>query len=67
MTNTPVVVLDLILVVVLRPAGVPLLLPARSRGFAAIRPTAFAGRRSFHRGSVPDTGQPYREPPRPWG
>jgi len=57
----------LILVVVLRPAGVPLFLPARSRGFVAIRPRAFAGRRTFHRGSVPDTGRPYREPPRPWG
>ena len=48
----------LILVVVLRPAGVPLFLPARSRGFVAIRPRAFAGRRTFHRGSVPDTGRP---------
>ena len=57
----------LILVVVLRPAGVPLFLPARSRGFVAISPRAFAGRRTFHRGSVPDTGRPYREPPRPWG
>jgi membrane associated rhomboid family serine protease len=57
----------LILVVLLRPAGLALLHPLRSQGFAAIHPTAFSGRRTFHRGSVPDTGRPYREPRAPWG
>jgi membrane associated rhomboid family serine protease len=57
----------LILVGLLRPSGLTLLRPARSRGFAAIHPTAFGGRRTFHRGSVPDTGRPYREPRGPWG
>ena len=57
----------LILVVLLRPAGLMLSNPPRSQGFAAIHPTAFNGRRTFHRGSVPDTGRPYGEPRGPWG
>jgi membrane associated rhomboid family serine protease len=57
----------LILVVLLRPVSRMLLLPPRSRGFAAIRPNAFSGRRTFHRGSVPDTDRPYGEPRGPWG
>jgi len=57
----------LILVVLLRPAGLMLLNPPRSQGFAAIHPTAFNGRRTFHRGSVPDTGRPYGDPRGPWG
>jgi rhomboid family protein len=57
----------LILVVLLRPAGLALLHPPRSRGFAAVHPNAFNGRRTFHRGSVPDTGRPYEEPRGPWG
>jgi membrane associated rhomboid family serine protease len=57
----------LILVLLLRPAGLSLLQPPRSRGFAAIHPHAFTGRRTFHGGSVPDTGGLYREPRGPWG
>jgi membrane associated rhomboid family serine protease len=55
------------LVALLRPTGVALLQPPRGRGFATIHPAAFAGRRTFHRGSVPPAGRPYREPPGPWG
>jgi membrane associated rhomboid family serine protease len=57
----------LVLVVLLRPPGVSLLQAPRGRGFAAIRPAAFAGRRTFHRGSVPTAGRTYREPRGPWG
>jgi membrane associated rhomboid family serine protease len=57
----------LVLVVLLRPRQLRLLHPARSRGFAAIRPRAFTGRRTFHRGSVPDTARPFVEPRGPWG
>jgi membrane associated rhomboid family serine protease len=57
----------LLLVTLLRPPGVALLRPPRGRSFAAVRPTAFAGRRTFHRGSVPPAGQPYRGPRGPWG
>jgi rhomboid family protein len=57
----------LALVALLRPPGVALLQPPRGRGFAAIHPTAFAGRRTFHRGSVPAAGRPYREQRGPWG
>jgi len=56
----------LVLVVVLRPSELTLLNAPRSRGFATIRPTAFGGRRTFHRGSVPDTGRTYRERRGPW-
>jgi rhomboid family protein len=54
----------LLLLALLRPPGVPLLQPPRGRGFAAIRPGAFAGRRTFHHGSVPPAGHLYRGP---WG
>ena len=56
----------LVLVAVLRPSGVGLLQPSRSRVFATTRPSAFAGRRTFHRGSVPSAGPPYRRPRGPW-
>ncbi len=57
----------LVLVVLLRPPETRLLHPPRGRGFAAIHPGAFTGRRTFHRGSVPDTGRPFVEPRGPWG
>lgn len=47
----------LFLVMLLRPAGVVLLRPSRSRGFAAVRPRDFAGRTTFHHGSVPAAGR----------
>ncbi len=49
-----------ILIMFLRPRGLALLQPPRSRVFAAVPPTAFAGRRTFHRGSVPSVGSLYR-------
>jgi membrane associated rhomboid family serine protease len=55
-----------ILVLLLRPSGVALLQPPRSRTFAAVAPRGFTGRRSFHRGSVPIAGRPYRRPRSPW-
>jgi membrane associated rhomboid family serine protease len=57
----------LVLVTVLRPPGVTLLQPPRGRRFAMTRPANFAGRRTFHRGSVPPAGPPYRRPGGPWG
>jgi membrane associated rhomboid family serine protease len=53
----------IILVTLLRPRGVALVQPRRSRGFAAVPPSAFAGRRTFHGGSVPAVGRPYRRRP----
>jgi membrane associated rhomboid family serine protease len=60
-------VAGLVLVVLLRPPGMTLLQPPRGRGFAATSPAGFAGRRTFHRGSVPPAGTPYRGPRGPWG
>jgi membrane associated rhomboid family serine protease len=56
----------LVLVALLRPPGMALLQPPLGRGFAAIHPAAFSGRRTFHPGSVPPTGRPYRESREPW-
>jgi len=50
----------IILITLLRPRGLALLQPPRSRVFAAVPPRAFAGRRTFHHGSVPSVGRPYR-------
>jgi membrane associated rhomboid family serine protease len=50
-----------ILITFLRPPGLALLQPPRSRVFAAVPPIAFAGRRTFHRGSVPSVGRPNRQ------
>ena len=50
----------IIFITLLRPRGLALLQPPRSRVFAAVPPRAFAGRRTFHRGSVPSVGRPYR-------
>lgn len=54
------------LVLLLRPGGVALLQPRRSRTFATIAPGPFTGRRTFHRGSVPSAGRAYRRPRSPW-
>jgi membrane associated rhomboid family serine protease len=58
----------LLLVMLLRPQGLTLLRPSRSRGFAAVRPRDFAGRTTFHHGSVPAAGRRLLDdPPRgPW-
>jgi membrane associated rhomboid family serine protease len=57
----------LVLVTLLRTRRVALLQPPRGRSFAAMRPAAFPGRPSSHRGSVPAAGRPLREPRGPWG
>jgi membrane associated rhomboid family serine protease len=49
-----------ILVILFRPRGLSLLQPPRSRVFMAVPPSAFAGRRTFDRGSVPSVGSHYR-------
>jgi membrane associated rhomboid family serine protease len=56
----------LILVIWLRPRGLALLQPPRSQIFATAPPSAFARRRTFHRGSVPPVGSPYRRRPGLW-
>jgi len=50
----------IVLVTLLRPRGLAMLQPPRSRVFATAPPSAFAGRRAFHSGSVPSAGRPYR-------
>jgi len=52
------------LYLLLRPPQVRLLQPQRTPVWATMPPSALVGRRTFHRGSVPDSG-PRR--PRPWG
>ncbi len=52
----------IVLFLLLRPRRVELLQPQRTPMWAAVRPSALLGRRTFHRGSVPDAGQP----PGPW-
>jgi membrane associated rhomboid family serine protease len=54
----------LVLVIVLRPSGAPLLQPPRSRPFAVSRPSSFAG--THGRGSVPQAGRRFTRPPSPW-
>jgi len=49
-----------ILVALLRPSGVTLAQPPRSRTFASVPPGAFSGRRPSLRGSVPSVGRPRR-------
>ena len=56
----------IVLVILLRPRGLSMLQPPRSRGFATAPPSAFAGRRTFHGGSVPSAGRPYRRKPGIW-
>jgi membrane associated rhomboid family serine protease len=55
-----------ILITLLRPSGVALLQPPRSRNFATLPPGALTGRRAFHRGSVPSAGHRHRRAPSPW-
>jgi rhomboid family protein len=56
----------LILIVALRPPGVELFRPSRSRVFAAAHPSLFAGRATFHHGSVPSAGRRLGGPHGPW-
>ena len=58
----------LVLVLLLRPRGLALLHPPKSPGFEAVRPGDFAGRATFHQGSVPPAGRRLLdEPPAgPW-
>jgi len=56
----------IVLVMLLRPRGLALMQPPRSRVFATASPSAFAGRRAFHSGSVPSAGRPYRRKPGVW-
>ena len=55
-----------ILIMLLRPSGVALLQPPRSRVFATAPPSAYAIRRTLHRGSVPSAGRRHRRAPSPW-
>ncbi|MBV9828696.1 MAG: rhomboid family intramembrane serine protease [Alphaproteobacteria bacterium] len=57
----------LVIYLLMRPLRVRLLQPQRSAVWAAAAPSAFIGRRTFHRGSVPDSGTAFRPPPGPWG
>jgi membrane associated rhomboid family serine protease len=59
----------ILLYLALRPSRVGLLQPQRTPIWATATPRALAGggRRTFHRGSVPDAGNPFRRPPGPWG
>jgi len=50
----------IILVTLLRPRGLALMQPPRSRPFSTVPPRGFAGRRTFHTGLVPPVGRPYR-------
>jgi len=59
-------VTGVILVQLLRPSGVALLQPPRSRSFTSVAPGAFVARRTIHRGSVPSAGRSYRQPRGPW-
>ena len=55
------------LFLLLRPRRVSLLQPQKTPIWATVSPTALAGRRTFHRGSVPDAGPRNIGPPGPWG
>jgi len=55
-----------ILIMLLRPSRVALLQPPRSRVFATVPPSAYAIRRTLHRGSVPSAGRRHRRAPSPW-
>jgi membrane associated rhomboid family serine protease len=56
----------IVLYLFLRPRRVMLLQPQKTPTFAAASPSALSGRRTFHRGSVPDSGPSWRRPPGPW-
>ena len=57
----------ILLFLLIRSRRVPLLQPQRTPIWATVPPGALMGRRTFHRGSVPDAGSPWRRPPNPWG
>jgi membrane associated rhomboid family serine protease len=58
----------IVIFLVLRPRRVMVLQPQKTPIWASVPPSALIGRRTFHRGSVPDTARPYRRPPpSPWG
>jgi membrane associated rhomboid family serine protease len=60
-------VAGIVLFLLLRSRRVPLLQPQRTPIWATVPPSALIGRRTFHRGSVPDAGSPFTRPPNPWG
>jgi membrane associated rhomboid family serine protease len=55
-----------ILITFFRPRGLALLQPPRSHVFTAVPPSAFGGRRTPRRGSVPPVGSPYGRKRRLW-
>ncbi|HEV2300593.1 MAG TPA: rhomboid family intramembrane serine protease [Stellaceae bacterium] len=55
-----------LLVMLLRPSGISLFQPPKSLGFAAVRPGDFAGRTTFHHGSVPAAGRRLLDERPPW-
>jgi membrane associated rhomboid family serine protease len=57
----------ILLFLLIRSRRVPLLQPQRTPIWATVPPAALLGRRTFHRGSVPDSHSPFRRPPNPWG
>jgi membrane associated rhomboid family serine protease len=57
----------IILFLLLRPRRVGLLQPQRTPIWATAPPSALIGRRTFHRGTVPDAGPRYSRPRGPWG
>jgi membrane associated rhomboid family serine protease len=59
-------VTGLLLVAVVRPSGVLLLQPPRSRPFATAPPAGLGGRRPFQRGSVPTAGRRFTRSRSPW-
>lgn len=58
-------VTGIVLYLLLRPPRVALLQPPKTPMWAAVPPSALAGRRTFHRGSVPDAGR-HEGPGWPW-
>jgi membrane associated rhomboid family serine protease len=59
-------VTGLVLVMALRPSGVPVLQPPRSQAFAVARPRALTGYRGPRRGSVPAAGRRFSRSRSPW-
>jgi membrane associated rhomboid family serine protease len=57
----------IVLYLILRPRRVVLLQPQRTPTWATASPNALTGRRTFHRGSVPDAGAALPRRPGPWG
>ncbi len=59
-------VAGIVLYILLRPWRVELLQRQKTPIFASASPSALTGRRTFHGGSVPDSGRGWRPPPGPW-